>query len=432
MLYSFHSSTFHRMQNTSMQKRFIPILLFLLIYGVYFLYTSTRFWNEQATDFPAYYYAAKAAFHEGSQPYNRITLQKIAVADGIKGDEVLPFLYPPPSLILFSPFINLDYETARRSMLVINLALVLILLYFICRILGEKFGGPVSIVTSLYAAFFTPLAITISYGQINILVIVLICAAWYLAKKDQHPFWVALLLALAIILKLYPILLLIPFWLSKKYKTVGYTLVILAVLVVATILILPTGIWQSWYENVGSVGYGIQVLGVRTTIPSNQSIYGFLARLFYGSNKRFAALLTLPASVTETLPYVVIGLFLSLSAVISFISRKHSSFDIQMSFWLVISYLIAPISWHHHMMFVLPAILVTLHHLIYANKDFKILMPIILFALFWLYNYPSNSPAFRQGARILLMSVPLYLILVFWALLAFVLLRENYRQRKAV
>ena len=172
-------------------------------------------------------------------------------------------------------------------------------------------------------------------------------------------------------------------------------------------------------------------LGVRTTIPSNQSIYGFLARLFYGSNKRFAALLNLPTSVAEIVPYVVIGLFLSLSAVVSFLSRKNSDFDIQMSFWLVISYLIAPISWHHHMVFVLPAILVTLYHLIYANKDFKILIPIILLALFWLYDYPSNSPAFRQGTRILLMSVPLYLMLVFWALLAFMLLRENYGQDKA-
>jgi alpha-1,2-mannosyltransferase len=411
------------------QRRRVLVLLFLLLYGVYFVRTSVRFWNEGATDFPAYYYAAKAAFHEGSLPYDRSTLQKIAVREGRNADEVLPFLYPPPSLIIFSPFINLDYETARRLMLIINLVLVFVLLYLLGKILGEKPGSWLSFFALLYAAFFVPLTITISYGQINILVIVLICGAWYLAKEDRHPVWVALLLALATILKLYPILLLVPFWLRKQYKTVGFTLLFIAILVGITILVLPKGIWNSWYGNVGSVGYGVQVLGVRTTIPSNQSIYGFLARLLYGSNKRFSGLLLLPEQVAAFVPYIVIGLFLAMSLLISFISRNRSSFNLQMSFWLVISYLIAPISWHHHMVFVFPAILITLYELIYQKRDFKILIPVVLFALFWLYNYPSNLPAFRQGFNTLLMSVPLYIILIFWALLAFLLLRERHARQ---
>ena len=407
------------------QRRIVLILIFLLLYGGYFLRNGVRFWNEGATDFPAYYYAAKAAFHEGSLPYDRSTLQKIAVRDGRNADEVLPFLYPPPSLIIFFPFINLDYETARRLMLVSNLVLVLILLYLICKILGEKPGGLVSILALLYAVFFVPLTITISYGQINILVSVFICGAWYLAKEHRHPIWVALLLALAIILKLYPILLLVPFWLRREYKTVAFTLLTLVILIGLTILVLPRGVWNGWYENVGSVGYGVQVLGVRTTIPSNQSLYGFLARLLYGSNKRFSALLSLPEQVAAFVPYVVIGLFLATSLLVSFISRKRSTFDLQMSFWLVISYLIAPISWHHHMVFVFPAILITLYGLIDQKRDFKTLIPVALFALFWLYDYPSNLPAFRQGFNTLLMSVPLYVMLVFWALLVFLLSRER-------
>lgn len=312
-------------------------------------------------------------------------------------------------------------------MLVINLELFFVLLYLICEILGEKFGNWISIITLLYAAFFVPLTITISYGQINILVIVLICGAWYLAKEDSHPVWVALLLASAIILKLYPILLLVPFWLRKEYKTVGFTLLFIAILTGVTILVLPKGVWNSWYENVGSVGYGVQVLGVRTTIPSNQSIYGFLARLLYGSNKRFSALLLLPEQAAALMPYVVIGLFLAISLLISFISRNYSTFDVQMSFWLVVSYLIAPISWHHHMVFLFPAILITMYTL-YQKREFKLLIPGVVFALFWLYNYPSNSPMFRQGLNILLMSVPLYLLLLFWVLLAYILLREQYGQ----
>jgi hypothetical protein len=310
-------------------------------------------------------------------------------------------------------------------MLIINLVLVFILLYLLCKILGETPGSWVSIFALLYAAFFVPLTITISYGQINILVIVLICGAWFLAKEDQHPIWVALLLALATILKLYPILLLVPFWLRKEYRTVAFTLFILVILIGVTILVLPKGVWNSWYENVGSVGYGVQVLGVRTTIPSNQSLYGFLARLLYGSNKRFSALVSLPEQVAALMPYVVIGLFLAMSLLVSFISRNHSTFDVQMSFWLVISYLIAPISWHHHMVFVLPAILVTLY-VLYQTREFRLLMPTVVFALFWLYNYPSNSPMFRQGLSTLLMSVPMYLVLLFWALLALMLLRENH------
>lgn len=407
------------------QRRSALFVLFLLLFGLYFVRTTARFWNENATDFPSYYYAAKAAFQEDRLPYSRATLQEIAIHEGRNGDKVLPFLYPPPSLILFSPFIQLDYETARRLMLVINLVLVFALLYVIDLILGEKLGTWISFSALIYAAFFAPLAITISYGQINILVAVLMCGAWYLAKRDKHPLWIALLLVLAIILKLYPILLLLPFVFRKKYTIVIYTLIILAALTLITFFVLPKGTWQNWFENVGSVGYGAQVLGVRTTIPSNQSIYGFLARLIYGSNKRFPALLDLPATVAKIVPYVVIIFFLGLSAAISFISRQSLNFDLELSFWLVISYLIAPISWHHHMVFVLPAILITLYFL-YKKKDFKLLIPTFLFALFWLYDFPSNSPAFRQGTSTLLMSVPMYLMLLFWVLLAYLLLKESH------
>jgi hypothetical protein len=70
--------------------------------------------------------------------------------------------------------------------------------------------------------------------------------------------------------------------------------------------------------------------------------------------------------------------------------------------------------------------LVSAYYLLYKKRDFKTLVPVVLFALFWLYDYPSNSPAFREGVKILLISVPMYTILLFWVLLAFLLLRERY------
>jgi hypothetical protein len=398
------------------------MLVFVLIYIGYFIYTSQRYWNEDSTDFPSYYFAAKVVFEEGNLPYERANLRTIAIRDGKKGSEILPFLYPPPSLILFWPFTKLDYETARRLMLIVNLALVLILLSAIFKILGETVAGWFSLLVMAYTAFFVPLKITIDYGQVNIIVIALICWGWYLVKKKSNPLWIALLLSLSIVLKLYPILLLIPLWLRKEYKVVYLTLITLLFMSAATLILLPNGIWNNWYTRVGSIGYGQEVLGVPTTIPANQSIYGFLARTFYGHNIRFDPLITLPKRVTDVAPYVASAVLVFLSVIVSFFARKRDSLNIDLAFWLVVSYLIAPISWYHHMVFVFPAILIILHYLIYESRDVTLMVPAAAIALFWLFNYPSNSPLFRTGTNTLLISVPFYITSLLWIFLAFILL----------
>jgi len=381
-------------------------------------------------DFPSYYFAARATLNEGIIPYEQASLRAVATQDDKSAPAVLPFLYLPPSLILFYPFTKLDYEAARRSMLIINLILVFVLSYGILNILEEKLGSWFSLFVLGYMVLFAPLAITIDYGQVNMIVITLICGAWYLTKSRHAPIWPAILLALSIILKLYPILLIIPLWLRREYKVVYLTLIMLAVLTAATWLILPGGIWSSWYTNVGSTGYGREVLRVPLTIPANQSIYGFLARAFYGHNVRFAPILSLPGWLTARAPYVAAGLVMLVSTAVSHLARNGNTFDIDLSYWLVVSYLIAPISWYHHMVFALPAILVLLHYLLRTRINVKTIILVFVTALFWLFNYPANSQLFREGIKTLLISVPFYMIFLLWIFLTLTLLYFRRKEPK--
>ena len=419
---------------THNKYRIYLLVIFFVLYGVFFVYTSREYWKEDSIDFPSYYYAAQASFGKGISPYGFFNLDEVAPDNGNSDRSVLPFLYPPPSLILFSPFTLLDYESARRLMLIINILLILPLTYGIIKISGERLGGWVSVVFLLYIIFFRPLIVTIDYGQINIVATTFLCWAWYFLKRNKTTY-AALFLSLSVILKLYPILLIIPLWFRRKYKTVFLTMAMLGFLALISWLILPNETWSNWYTRIGSIGFGQYVLGMPTTIPSNQSVYGFLARIFYGHNLRFEPLLYWSTQVTELVPYIASCLLLLTTMVASFISRKSDSLDIDISLWLAAIYIAAPISWYHHMVFVLPAIPIVLYYLVFKHRDIKILVPTGAIALFWLYNFPVNSPAFRYSLRILLISTPFYFMISLWIILVYILLKARQsktRQTSAI
>ncbi len=92
---------------------------------------------DVAVDFPSFYYASKLSFENDLTPYSQTNwkLVKPLHTDG----ELFPFLYPPPSLVIFRPFIFFDYQTAQSMMLWLNHALILVFFYlFFIKILNSK------------------------------------------------------------------------------------------------------------------------------------------------------------------------------------------------------------------------------------------------------------------------------------------------------
>jgi hypothetical protein len=382
---------------------------------------------DVAVDFPSFYYASKLTFEDGLTPYNNSNwrLVKPLYTEG----ELFPFIYSPPSLLVFRLFTFFDYATAKAIMLWTNHALILVFLYiFFIKILGLKLDNLFLIPAIVFLYLFYPLALTLNNGQVGLWVLISICLTWWATKEKWHPVWIALPLVFGIFLKIYPVLLLAVYLIRRDYRTVKYVLALLIAFSAVATLVLPDGIWQDWYVSVASKGYAKEVDGVKAATPANQSLHGFTTRLFFGRNQRFERLLRPPAWADQA-PYILAGFVVLASAVATWWIAKRGigdpdALNIQFCIWILATFLVAPFSWDHHLVHILPAIYLGVVYA-YRRKSIALLVLASAIAVFLAVHFPSNDPFFRRGVWTLLISSPLFAVGALWVY--FLLLPRSQR-----
>lgn len=420
---------------------FFLAILFVLGYVPFIQRYGFGLVNEDSADFPSFYFGAKLAFIDHKSPYEAENLREIFQEYTENNGDYYPYLYAPPSLVFFMPFTLFSYRDARLVMLILNHLLLFVFIYLLLfKILGLNFSSFLPAIFTAYIFLFDPLRVTLDNGQVNIIVLTLICFAWYMEKEEKHPFWIALPLSLAILLKLYPILFLIPLFFGKQYKVIGYVLLTVLVFSVIISFFLPETTWQTWYANVESKGYTQDVLNLALNAPANQSMLGFFLRTFFGKNIRFAPLWIVPKWVSTIAPYIASGVVISTSLLITCLLNRArslpslSKIDMNFSLWSLVIFLVAPVSWDHHLVFLLPAAVVWVSTLLkFKEKKYIMLLGMAILTAFVLaFPYPYNSPEFRIGRLTLLISVPLYFVGFFWLQLILFILFQVWKNKNLV
>lgn len=376
-------------------------------------------------DFPAYYFASILVFQEHLSPYQPVHWHK---AEDLVGQELWPYVYPPPSLFFFAPLNWLSYELAQIIFLGVNHLLTLFIAYLLFKKL-LKIGNILYWLIALsYLYLFYPLAVTISYGQINLIVLSLILLFWIFLKQGRRPELVALPLTVAIVLKVYPLIFLPYLLLKRRFSHLLWVFIFLGLAVAASVFALPTTLWEDWQKLIFSGGYGESFLKV--LLPgsmANQSINGFTSRLFIGRNLRIDTLLPIPWAA-KLVPYLLSGavllityaLLLGLQLYLSKDKRidKHqiTTLDWEISILLIAMYLVAPFSWDHHLVFLLPAIYVATLSVLGTKHQVAWLIPLSIVALVLASDYPFNHPLFHSGTFTLLISLKFYAVTLLWAI----------------
>ena len=124
---------------------------------------------------------------------------------------------------------------------------------------------------------------------------------------------------------------------------------------------LPRAIWNDWLTNVlPSGGYGCTPAGLFSPAAIwNQSLNGFFARAFTESAWSHPVL-TNPG-LARLLTYSAAGLCVAIAGLAAWRSRDRAdSLDRTMLVALPTMFLVAPFSWEHHLVYVLPSILMLL------------------------------------------------------------------------
>jgi alpha-1,2-mannosyltransferase len=327
----------------------------------------------------ATFYVAWLAVKEFGRPYVFFDLKIYhgAVAywagggslyDYLDPDVPLGFTYPPFAALVMLPMAHLRMIDAAWINVGASLAALALVLAALIKPIAERCGWKhswfVVWMAVPLAAALEPMRESLGYGQVNILLFGLIMAdlvalRWASRRRPARPAWLDRVgpladrflaggwagvgIGLATSIKLTPALFIIYFLVSRQWKPARTA-------ILTTLAVTAFGFVFARQESIQyftSVVFQTNRVGQADMTP-NQSLAGLLARLY----DVFSAPTLL--WVTFTLVLLVVGL--------SRAAHAHGEGDELTAFTLIglTANIVSPISWSHHLVFVIPAIIVLL------------------------------------------------------------------------
>ncbi|BCJ59475.1 hypothetical protein Jiend_28970 [Micromonospora endophytica] len=283
-------------------------------------------------------------------------------------DTTLGFTYPPFAGLAMLPMAHLPVMMAGLVNAAVSIAALAVVLAALLRPIVDRLGWPlwytVAIATPLAVAI-EPARETLGYGQVNLLlfglVIADLVALRWRSRRGTHgtegdgPLlrfvysgaWAGVGIGLATAVKLTPALFIFYLMITRQWRV--------AMTAIGTTVAVTIGsfgiVGAESRAYFGSVLWQTERVGAADMTP-NQSLAGLLARLY--DSIETPGLLWLAFSV------LVLALGLSRAA------DAHRDGDELTAFTLVglTANVISPISWTHHLVWVIPAIIVLVDHAI--------------------------------------------------------------------
>lgn len=402
----------------------VIVLVFTLL--TQFYYAGWLPDSVPSADLPSLYLGSYAV-REGISPYS-VELQRMAAT--VLGKPVFPYLSPPPSLLLVSPLIHWPFESVASAVLIGNYlatAVSVFLLFFVSGLGSRAVGARCIVAVFVVSAF--PTRHTIVHGQFNLLVLVLLCLGCLALMRETRGGWAGILFALATLLKQSPALMFGLLLVRRRWFDVMAGAGVLGAAFVIGAFTLPSQAWTDWAERVApSLRFGHTPWNLfHPGAPSNQSINGFLSRLFADSEWN-GALVARPELV-EPVASLLAVLILVATGRVLWRDRHGGRRSLGIDFGLVLAtmFMVAPLSWDHHLVMVFPALCVA------AVESIRHRRPTwekaVLAAAVLLVTLPLrlDLPILRSGVPTLLVSVRLIGVGLLWL----VLMRLGGAQRSA-
>jgi hypothetical protein len=190
-------------------------------------------------DFRAFYLAS-VSVHDGLDPYvNHVNVSE-KYADGVWMKADSRFLYPPSSLFFLAPLGRMSYK-ASKTLFGTLMALCMV---GVLWQLSRKYPRQTVVLLALFLTL--PMFMNIDNGQMDCAMLALMLAAFYL----EDGFFAGLCLGIAVSIKLAPVLALLWFIGSKRWRTVGWTIATSGVLSVAALLRYGAGYYREFLAHM--------------------------------------------------------------------------------------------------------------------------------------------------------------------------------------
>lgn len=318
-------------------------LLPTLVLGLFYLYRSIDF---PVHDFANYYFGGQF-FSHGQFDHNVYFPYWFNSRIYAAGHNGIFAAYAPNTPFLALVFAPLSMLPVAVAKLFFNAVSLLLFLWSLLRI-ASRYRVDSFWLLAIPIVFFVPIKNQVLFGQVYFLVFFLLAECWLAYEKRQLK-TAALYLSIAILLKVFPLLMLLFFMFRKQFKLLGYVFLFCAILIVFTGVFCGFGVWSFYLVHVlPKAGRG----EIATAFVDNyQSVFMFLKRLLvYDPLENPQALFDNPALLG-----IISGTFKMAIIAIGFYAARKSAPLNAMSYWIVAMVVLSPYgSTYTFLLFVFP------------------------------------------------------------------------------
>lgn len=333
----------------------IALLAFAITHGVY-QFGRAFLHYKQGLDFTPEYIAARMLVdHRDLRFYDYEVVKKYGRDLGLHGplgpdDPVIDYSYAPWLSILYAPISRLSWDAARHLWFFIGTVAALG-----AAALAGATMAPEAALRPLYAAgsvaaacFYFPIAYGLMAGQANDLTLLGVVASFFLLKSNR-PLMAGLVLAPAALWKIVPGVAVLFLILRREWRALAGVALGCALLVFLSLPFVGVSAWESWLAHL------LDHKASSNAALRNHSIASSVLRLFQ-SNESAWPLLDAPGLVPPlTLAIQALAVGLVLVSLFPACRRRDPEYAVQYGATLVLAVLLAPLSWEHYGIFLLPA-----------------------------------------------------------------------------
>ena len=259
----------------------------------------------------------------------------------------LPFTYPPFAAVVLSVLAAIPRDAAVALVTAASVVVLPVMLYLALRLprsggsAGSAAAGRLSWTVALAVAaaaiWLDPARATLGYGQVDIVLAAAVLCDLALPGTSR---WKGAAIGLAAGIKLTPAIFAAYLLLTRRYRAAATAAAVFAGTVAAGFAVLPASSAWYWAGEFASPG---RISPVQD--PENQSLLGALSRTLHTAN-------VLPLWLLLAAAVAVTGLGLAAAA------GRRGDEAAGFSLCAVTGLLVSPISWTHHWVIAIPALLV--------------------------------------------------------------------------
>ena len=252
--------------------------------------------------------------------------------------------YTPAFVEIFSPLARLDQKTAFWIWQASQILCMVIAALLLARGCASPLGSAPTIIVLSLAILSSPFAAALVWSQIAPMLLALLSAAWFCARRQSQAA-AGLWLALAALLKLYPAAVAGYFLFGRRWRALGWTIGFFA----AGVLLTNPVHWIALATNGLPIAYriagrhGLSVLSFARTS----------AAYFTGTRINVE-----PLFAVWGLTALIDLLLIAIAAAATIAAQGRADLDdLAFGLWVALAVLMSPLAWRQDFILLLPACL---------------------------------------------------------------------------